>query len=148
MTAKLEKRDITTGTAICVPGNDIDTDRIIPARFMKCVTFDGLGQYAFYDVRHDQDGNALDHIAHVRAIVFADSAGAALATTGGSTGIAIGTDGLIADTAVAKKVFDLVSEPDGDIDLTWTDTGTEEVFLGLVMPNGKIVMSGSIQNAA
>ena len=50
-----------TGTAVHVPGADIDTDRIIPARFMKCVTFDGLGEYLFYDVRHDADGNLKDH---------------------------------------------------------------------------------------
>ncbi|MEM0897186.1 MAG: 3-isopropylmalate dehydratase small subunit [Verrucomicrobiota bacterium] len=50
-----------TGTAVHVPGSDIDTDRIIPARFMKCVTFDGLGEYAFYDVRFDEDGNAKGH---------------------------------------------------------------------------------------
>ena len=50
----LQRRQIT-GTGIPVPGNDIDTDRIIPARFMKCVTFDGLEQYAFYDERFSGD---------------------------------------------------------------------------------------------
>lgn len=44
-----------------IPGNDIDTDRIIPARFMKCVTFDGLGEYLFYDVRKHADGTDLPH---------------------------------------------------------------------------------------
>ena len=49
------------GRAVVVPGNDIDTDRIIPARFMKCVTFDGLGKYLFYDVRFDKDGKQKNH---------------------------------------------------------------------------------------
>jgi 3-isopropylmalate/(R)-2-methylmalate dehydratase small subunit len=44
------------GTGVYVPGDDIDTDRIIPARFMKCITFDGLGDYLFYDVRKGEDG--------------------------------------------------------------------------------------------
>ncbi|MGD7654550.1 MAG: 3-isopropylmalate dehydratase small subunit [Verrucomicrobiales bacterium] len=44
-----------SGRAVSIPGADIDTDRIIPARFMKCVTFDGLGEFAFYDVRFDPD---------------------------------------------------------------------------------------------
>lgn len=57
----LEKILSVTGRAVHVPGSDIDTDRIIPARFMKCVTFDGLGEYFFYDVRHDQEGNLKDH---------------------------------------------------------------------------------------
>ena len=49
----LAKITSVTGRAVSVPGNDIDTDRIIPARFMKCVTFDGLGEFLFYDVRKD-----------------------------------------------------------------------------------------------
>ena len=47
----LAKITQVSGRAVYVPGNDIDTDRIIPARFMKCVSFDGLGAFLFYDVR-------------------------------------------------------------------------------------------------
>lgn len=49
------------GRAVPVPGNDIDTDRIIPARFMKCVSFDGLGEFLFYDVRKAPDGTDRAH---------------------------------------------------------------------------------------
>jgi 3-isopropylmalate/(R)-2-methylmalate dehydratase small subunit len=57
----LAKITQVSGTAVHVTGSDIDTDRIIPARFMKCVTFDGLGEYAFYDVRFDKDGKPTGH---------------------------------------------------------------------------------------
>ena len=50
-----------TGRGVYVPGDDIDTDRIIPARFMKCVTFDGLGEFMFYDVRKNADGSNKAH---------------------------------------------------------------------------------------
>ena len=53
----LAKITQVAGTAIHVPGDDIDTDRIIPARFMKCITFDGLGEFAFIDVRVDPTTN-------------------------------------------------------------------------------------------
>lgn len=49
-----------TGTAVPVRGDDIDTDQIVPARFLKEVTFDNMGGYAFYDARRD-DGELNDH---------------------------------------------------------------------------------------
>jgi 3-isopropylmalate/(R)-2-methylmalate dehydratase small subunit len=57
----LEKISKVEGKGVYVPGNDIDTDRIIPARFMKCITFDGLGEYLFHDVRYDENGGKKDH---------------------------------------------------------------------------------------
>ena len=50
-----------TGRAVHLPGDDVDTDRIIPARFMKCITFDGLGEYLFHDVRYTEDGERKEH---------------------------------------------------------------------------------------
>jgi len=97
----------------------------------------------------DGNGDPIDGLFAFRLYVFADAAGAALATTGGSTGIALGTagGGILAVTATAKKVFDLITEPDGHIDLKWTDTGTEAVYLGIVLPNGVIRISDVVQNA-
>jgi 3-isopropylmalate/(R)-2-methylmalate dehydratase small subunit len=56
-------RSITrvTGTGIPVRGDDIDTDQIVPARFLKEITFDDMGEYAFYDARRDDEGNLNDH---------------------------------------------------------------------------------------
>ncbi len=58
----LDPVPFVTGRAVFIPGADIDTDRIIPARFMKCVTFDGLGEFAFYDVRFNSEtGEKTEH---------------------------------------------------------------------------------------
>ena len=50
-----------TGRAVPVEGDDIDTDRIIPARYMRCVTFDGLGEFLFRDIRQSSDGKSTNH---------------------------------------------------------------------------------------
>ncbi len=49
------------GTGVVVRGNDLDTDRIVPARYLKEVTFDRMGEYPFYDERFDENGNPKPH---------------------------------------------------------------------------------------
>jgi 3-isopropylmalate/(R)-2-methylmalate dehydratase small subunit len=49
------------GTGVPIPGDDVDTDQILPARFMKEVTFENMADYLFYDARRDDDGGFNDH---------------------------------------------------------------------------------------
>ena len=49
------------GRAVVVRGHDIDTDRIVPARYLKEITFNRMGEYPFFDERHDAGGNLVDH---------------------------------------------------------------------------------------
>ncbi|HWH80067.1 MAG TPA: 3-isopropylmalate dehydratase small subunit [Candidatus Binatus sp.] len=50
-----------SGTAVPMRGNDIDTDRIIPARYLKEPTFARMGDYPFFDERYSSDGKKKDH---------------------------------------------------------------------------------------
>ncbi|MFD1515552.1 3-isopropylmalate dehydratase small subunit [Halomarina rubra] len=42
------------GPGIAVRGDDVDTDQILPARFLKVLTFEGLGEFAFFDQRFEE----------------------------------------------------------------------------------------------
>ncbi len=49
------------GRAVPVRGDDIDTDRIIPARYLKEITFSKMGDYPFFDERFNADGSPKPH---------------------------------------------------------------------------------------
>jgi 3-isopropylmalate/(R)-2-methylmalate dehydratase small subunit len=57
----LAKIEQIAGRAVYIPGDDIDTDQIVPARFLISVTFDGLGKALFYDARFTRDGQQKGH---------------------------------------------------------------------------------------
>ncbi len=94
----LEKITQVSGTAVSVPGDDIDTDRIIPARFMKCITFDGLGEFMFYDVRKNEDGSNKVHPLNEERF-----AGASILLSGNNFGC--GSSREHAPQAIAKAGF-------------------------------------------
>lgn len=96
----------------------------------------------------DADGNAINYVETVEIIMFLDAAQTAFVATGGSTGITIGAAGNGAVLAVvAKKYFLGMSEATGILDLDWLDTGTEVAFLGIRLPNGRIIVSSALTNA-
>jgi len=69
-TATDYKRRQIVGRGIPVPGNDIDTDRIIPARFLKEVTFETMGQHAFEDARKQNPEHPFNSAAYQGASVL------------------------------------------------------------------------------
>ena len=59
--SEIVKITAISGTAVPIRGNDIDTDRIIPARYLKEPTFARMGNYPFFDERFDSLGKKKDH---------------------------------------------------------------------------------------
>ena len=66
------------GRSFTIRGDDIDTDRIIPARFLKCVSFSALGEQVFADDRKELKGNHpfdLDHNKGANILIVNDNFG-------------------------------------------------------------------------
>ena len=59
-----------SGRGIPLPGNDIDTDRVIPARFLKAVTFEDMGEHAFEDARKQNPEHPFNSPAYKGASVM------------------------------------------------------------------------------
>ncbi|NUB93026.1 3-isopropylmalate dehydratase small subunit [Haloterrigena sp. SYSU A558-1] len=159
MSDEVEIPEVTrvSGSGVPIRGNDIDTDQIIPARFMKVVTFDGLGEFAFFDVRFDDDDNPKDHPMNEDR--FQDSSvmvvnsnfgcgssrehapqalmrwgidaiiGESFAEIFAGNCLALGIPTVTADSETIQDLQDWVDEnPDGEIDI---DVESEEVTYGV-----------------
>src|SRR2546427_3908018 len=70
MSAADFKRRQVSGRGIPVAGNDIDTDRIIPARFLKAVTFEGMGEHAFEDAKKQNPEHPFNQTVYQGATVL------------------------------------------------------------------------------
>ncbi len=66
----VERVEKIRGTALPVRGDDIDTDRIIPARFLKSVSFEGLEDHLFEDDRQQLDTHPVSNAAYRSATVM------------------------------------------------------------------------------
>ena len=80
MNQKFPKGEIKSikGRSFTIKGDDIDTDRIIPARFLKCVSFSALGQQVFADDRKELKGKHpfdLDHNKGANILIVNDNFG-------------------------------------------------------------------------
>ncbi|APX96830.1 3-isopropylmalate dehydratase small subunit [Natronorubrum daqingense] len=148
--------EAVSGSGVPIRGNDIDTDQIIPARFMKVVTFDGLGEFAFFDVRFDDDDNQKEHPFNEDR--FQDSSvmvvnsnfgcgssrehapqalmrwgidaiiGESFAEIFAGNCLALGIPTVTADSETIEELQEWVdANPDGEIDI---DVGAEEVTYG------------------
>ena len=95
----------------------------------------------------DYQGNDLAVAGNVMAYLASDADGLDFNTATVTTETAIGTDGSLA-IVIAKILYSLTSEKDGDIDLVVTDTGDDVYYFVVVLPNGKLVVSDAITFAS
>ena len=86
----------------------------------------------------DAYGRDIDYVEAVQILIVNSADLTTLAAPSPSTGLEAGTDGALMQV-VADNLYIATSEADGDIDLTWTDTGTETAYIHVVLPNGTIV---------
>lgn len=96
-------------------------------------------------IAKDAHGDAIDYAENLELILYLSAAALDFVATGGSTGIAA-TVGKI-QALVAKKSWKAITTAAGLLTVTWTDTGTEVAFLGVKLPNGRVVMSTALTNA-
>ena len=100
------KIETVSGTAVPLLLDDIDTDRIIPARYLRCVTFDGLGEHAFEDDRQQDSRHPFDDPRYQgsRVLVAGRNFGCGSSTPAYYAILALGIPAVIAES-FAKLFF-------------------------------------------
>jgi hypothetical protein len=91
----------------------------------------------------DPNGNNLGVRGHVHVFLSDDSHGDSLTATQADGGIAGGTNGWLTPITTGK-MSQGVSESNGTLDVAITHSGVKTYYLGVMMPDGSIVMSGAI----
>ncbi len=95
-------------------------------------------------LKSDKSQAALAARRHVRAYLSGVASGASIVGTAPNGGVAIGTNGAILNQPVSGKIFELITDASGRFDLNLTESGTPTFYLVVVMPNGRLVISGAI----
>lgn len=129
-------------------GQIIRGDIPITSNAVDAVITPGATQAAGVTIQlTNADGSAISHAQRFSLLVLKDATPTGLATTGGSTGIALGANGFIAKTVTAKLIFDCFTDAFGLFKATWTDNAAEAAFLGVQLPNGRVVISTALPTA-
>ncbi|HEY9618045.1 MAG TPA: 3-isopropylmalate dehydratase small subunit [Microcoleaceae cyanobacterium] len=155
---------VVSGRAVPLTGNDIDTDRIIPARFLRCVTFEGLGAQVFADDRaHSQAQHPFDQSQYQGAEILVVNAnfgcgssrehapqaiakwgiraiiGESFAEIFFGNCVAIGIPCVTADSASVKQLQERVAQnPQAtvSIDLEAMQVTCDDLIVAIEMPTG------------
>lgn len=95
---------------------------------------------------NDASGNAIATAASLPWYISSDAAGQAISTAH-SVGASIGTDGLLQEYTANVSGL-LTFEADGDADIDFEEAGAKTAYLVVVLPSGKLAISGAITHAA
>lgn len=122
----------------------VSNDKSITNNAVEAViTIPALQATAISIQLNNADGTPIAHIQEFELYVLKTD-GTDVATTGGSTGIAIGANGKIIATPVAKKVFKCFTDVAGLFKCTWTDNAAEAAILSVRVPSGYQVQSAAL----
>jgi hypothetical protein len=92
----------------------------------------------------DANGANLSTLSNLTAYLSDNSSGNNFIATAPSGTVVIGTNGALFDVGSAKKVFHLISNATGQVDINITESGAKTLYLVLVLPNGLLKVSSAI----